>query len=100
MFNFTVNFIKIHMVCFVAQLHKNLRYYETMHADDFNHKVVKRGTNKNSYHPYNTIKEVQFHALGRNFRLILHPHKEVLHSNFQAYAMDGDGNQTVVHFGE
>ncbi|KAG4079955.1 hypothetical protein HA402_006267 [Bradysia odoriphaga] len=69
-----------------------------MHADDFDHKVVKRGTNKNSYHPYNTIKEVEFHALGRNFRLILHPHKEVLHSNFQAYAIDGNGNQTVVHF--
>lgn len=93
--------ISIKIVAFVsAQLHKNLRYYETMHVDDFNHKVVKRGANKNSYHPYNTIKEVEFHALGRNFRLILHPHKEVLHSHFQAYAMDGDGNQTVVHFGE
>lgn len=71
-----------------------------MHADDFDHKVVKRGANKNSYHPYNTIKEVEFHALGRKFRLILHPHKEVLHSHFQAYAIDGNGNKTVVHFGK
>ncbi|KAJ6639922.1 ADAM 17-like protease [Pseudolycoriella hygida] len=81
-----------------AQLHKNLGYYETLHADDLIHKVVKRGANKNSYHPYNTIKEVEFNALGRKFRLILHPHREVIHSHFQAYAIDGNGNQTVVHF--
>lgn len=35
--------------------------------------------------------------LGRNFRLILHPHKEVLHSNFRAYSVDGSGTESIVH---
>ncbi|GAB0094177.1 ADAM 17-like protease [Sergentomyia squamirostris] len=79
-----------------AQLHKNLHYYETLHVNDLNHKIVKRGV-KASSHPYNTIKEVEFKALGKNFRLILHPHKDVLHSNFKAYAIDGDGQEKIVH---
>lgn len=77
---------------------KNLKHYESLHSDDFKHKIIKRG-NKPSTHPFNTIKEVEFQALGRSFRLILHPHKDVLHSNFKAYAVDADGNETVVHFG-
>lgn len=35
--------------------------------------------------------------LGRQFRLILHPHKDVLHHNFKAYEIDGDGKETVQH---
>lgn len=35
--------------------------------------------------------------LGRNFRLILHPHKEVLHRNFRAYSVDGSGTESIVH---
>lgn len=57
---------------------------------------MKRGL-KPSNHPYNTIKEVEFKALGRDFRVILHPHKEVLHHRFKAYTVDGDGNETIVH---
>lgn len=59
---------------------------------------MKRGT-KQSYHPFNVIKEVEFKALGRHFRIILHPQRDVLHSNFKAYSVDGDGNEKVVHFG-
>lgn len=62
------------------------------------HKIIKRGA-KQSNHPFNVIKEVQFKVLGRHFRIILHPQKEVLHSNFKAYSVDGDGNEKVVHFG-
>lgn len=83
-------------VFFIAQLHKNLNYYELLHVEDFTHRIIKRGA-KPSYHPYNKIKEIEFKALGRNFRLILHPHKEMLHKNFRAYTMDSDGNQTIVH---
>lgn len=61
--------------------------------------MVKRGA-KPSTHPFNTIKEVEFQTLGRNFRLILHPQKDVLHSNFKAYTVDGDGKESVIHVGE
>lgn len=83
----------------LAELSKNLHYYESIHADDIVHRVVKRGT-KQSYHPFNVIKEVEFKALGRHFRIILHPQRDVLHSNFKAYSVDGEGNEKVVHFGE
>lgn len=82
-----------------ANLSKNLKYYESIHADDIVHKIVKRGT-KHSTHPFNTIKEVEFKVHGRHFRVILHPQKEILHSNFKAYAIDGDGHEKVVHLGK
>ncbi|XP_017778197.1 PREDICTED: ADAM 17-like protease isoform X1 [Nicrophorus vespilloides] len=80
----------------VAAIHKNLKYYETFHADKLTHKIVKRGL-KESDHPFNKIKEVNFDALGRNFRVILTPKRGVLHSNFKAYTVDGDGKETTVH---
>lgn len=61
--------------------------------------MVKRGA-KLSNHPFNTIKEVHFKTHGKDFRLILHPHTSVLHSNFKAYTVDGDGKETTVHVGE
>lgn len=63
------------------------------------HRIVKRGA-KQSYHPFNVIKEVEFKVLGRHFRIILHPQRDVLHSNFKAYSVDADGNEKVVHFGK
>lgn len=81
-----------------AELSKNLHYYESIHADDVVHKIIKRGT-KQSYHPFNVIKEVEFKVLGRHFRIILHPQRDVLHSKFKAYSVDGEGNEKVVHFG-
>ncbi|XP_067616675.1 ADAM 17-like protease isoform X1 [Eurosta solidaginis] len=79
-----------------STLHRTLRYYEILKSEDCRHKIIKRGI-KHSSHPYNVIKEVEFKTLGKNFRLILHPHREVLHSKFKAYTVDGDGNETVVH---
>lgn len=81
-----------------AELSKNLHYYESLHADDVVHRIVKRGT-KQSSHPFNVIKEVEFKVLGRHFRIILHPQRDVLHTHFKAYSVDGDGNEKVVHFG-
>lgn len=83
----------------LAALQKTLRHYEIFHKDDVVHRVVKRGA-KHSTNPFNTIKEVEFTTLGKNFRLILHPHRDVLHSKFRAYAVDADGNETVVHMGK
>lgn len=80
-----------------AQLTKNLRHYELLHAErDVQHTVVKRGA-RHSSHPFNVIKEVRFHALGRHFRLILHPHRHVLHGHFRAYNVDSDGRESIVH---
>lgn len=79
-----------------AVISKNLRYYETIHADYFEHRIVKRGLQESS-HPYNRIKEVNFKTLGRDFRLILTPKRGVLHSKFKAYSVDGDGKETTVH---
>lgn len=59
--------------------------------------MVKRGI-KHSSNPFNTIKEVEFKALGRNFRLILHPQRDVLHANFKAYSVNADGQEKIVHF--
>lgn len=81
---------------FPGSIHKNLKYYETIHADDLKHTIVKRGL-KDSNHPFNKIKEVEFKTLGRNFRLILSPKRTVLHSKFKAYAVDADGKETTVH---
>ncbi|KPJ03069.1 ADAM 17-like protease [Papilio xuthus] len=81
---------------FSGSLSNNLKYYETLHSSSFNHHIVKRGA-KQSNHPFNTIKELHFKTLGKDFRLILHPHSTVLHSNFKAYAVDGEGKKTVVH---
>lgn len=82
-----------------GQLEKNLRHYEVLHAErDLQHTVVKRGS-KHSNHPFNVIKEVRFQTLGRDFRLILHPHRDVLHSNFRSYTVDGHGREKIVHMG-
>ncbi|XP_042889599.1 ADAM 17-like protease [Penaeus japonicus] len=76
--------------------HPNLRYYEVIDSAAFNHHIVKRGTTE-SNHRFNKIKEVQFSALGRDFRLILNPRKGLLHSQFKAYAVDGAGNEKIIH---
>jgi disintegrin and metalloproteinase domain-containing protein 17 len=81
---------------FSAQLQKNLKYFETLHADEITHKIVKRGI-KPSLNLHNKIREVEFTALGKKFKLILHPHRDVLHQNFRAYTVNSDGNETIVH---
>lgn len=77
-------------------MYKNLKYFETIHADELNHKIVKRGL-KDSSHPYNHIKEVNFRTHGKDFRLIISPEKDIFHSKFKAYSVDGNGNEAVVH---
>ena len=76
----------------------SLKHYETLHISQLGHSVVKRGA-KESSHPYNTIKEVAFSALGRDFRLILHPNHNILHHNFQAYTVDEYGNEKATFTG-
>ncbi|XP_063367896.1 ADAM 17-like protease [Cydia amplana] len=98
--NHTV-FISFFVLCYfivtgTCSINHNLKYYETMHATSLRHHVVKRGA-KPSNHLFNTIKELHFRTLGKDFRLILHPRSSVLHSNFKAYAVDGDGKETTVH---
>ncbi|XP_047532357.1 ADAM 17-like protease isoform X2 [Vanessa atalanta] len=79
-----------------CSIYQNLKYFETLHASKFTHHIVKRGV-KLSHHPFNIIKELQFQTLGKSFRLILHPHNSVLHSNFKAYSVDADGNKSIIH---
>lgn len=73
-----------------------MKYYETIHVDDITHNIVKRGA-KPSINLHNKIREVEFKALGRKFKLILHPHREVLHQNFKAFQVNSDGNETIIH---
>ncbi|XP_047996264.1 ADAM 17-like protease [Leguminivora glycinivorella] len=98
--NHTVFISSLVFCCFIVtgtcSISHNLKYYETMHASSLRHHVVKRGA-KPSNHLFNTIKELHFRTLGKDFRLILHPRTSVLHSNFKAYAVDGDGKETTVH---
>ncbi|XP_018575504.1 ADAM 17-like protease isoform X2 [Anoplophora glabripennis] len=79
-----------------CSVYKNLHYFETIHADELNHKIVKRGL-KESSHPYNHIKEVNFRTHGKYFRLIISPNKDIFHSKFKAYSVDGDGRESTVH---
>mgnify|MGYP005985456177 CR=1 FL=1 len=82
-----------------GSIYKNLKHFETIHADDVIHTVVKRGTPAGD-HPFNKIKEVNFNTHGRDFRLILTPKRSVLHSKFKAYSVDGNGKETTVHIGK
>lgn len=98
-------------------LHRNLQYYETLHATHLRHKIVKRGI-QHSYNPYNKINEVEFFSHGRfdtysknlkdrfnefffsrHFRLILTPRKEVIHSKFKAYEVNANGEEINIHLG-
>lgn len=81
-----------------GSLDKNLRYYDLLHADELQHKVVKRGLQE-SNHPLNVIKEVRFNTLGKDFRIFLTPKKGILHSKFKAYTVDGYGRETTVYIG-
>jgi len=70
-----------------ADIKNNLKYFEVIHAKSFGHNIVKRGIHP-SDHPFNKIREVNFKALGRDFRLILSPKKGLLHPKFRAVEMD------------
>ncbi|XP_060873090.1 ADAM 17-like protease isoform X1 [Metopolophium dirhodum] len=78
-----------------STIHKNLAHFETLHASEFSHNIVKRGVN-DSPHPLNKVKEVSFTTLGRDFRLILTPKKGLLHHQFEATSIDAEGNETPV----
>ncbi|XP_033225845.1 ADAM 17-like protease [Belonocnema kinseyi] len=86
------------VIYFTESIHRNLKYYETLDISKLEHKIVKRGT-QHSNHPYNKISELEFYTHGRHFRLILTPRREVIHSNFKAYEVDGDGQEKSVHLG-
>jgi hypothetical protein len=47
------------VTCITDELRKNLKYFETLHAKQFGHNIVKRGLHP-SNHPYNKIREVDF----------------------------------------
>ena len=79
----------------VTDLSKNLRYYETLHKSDLSHTIVKRGANPSS-HKFNQIREIDFKALGRNFRLILSPKKGLLSPTFKAVELDDDEKEVFV----
>ena len=70
-------------------LTKNLASYELIHKSQLSHNIVKRGATL-STHKYNQIREIDFKALGRDFRLILSPKKGLLSSNFRAVELDDE----------
>lgn len=78
-----------------GSIHKNVKYYDILHASDLSHKIIKKGLQE-SNHPFNKIKEITFKTLGKHFRLILTPKKGILHSKFQATTVDADGNEKPV----
>ncbi|KAK2708701.1 ADAM 17-like protease [Artemia franciscana] len=72
-----------------------LRHFETLSSQGISHSIVKRGIHDSS-HPFNSIREVNFKALGKDFRLILNPRKGILHPNFQSYEVDRFGRERPV----
>ncbi|XP_066152837.1 ADAM 17-like protease isoform X1 [Euwallacea fornicatus] len=85
----------LHIIYAKGSIHKNLKYFQIIHANDLTHKIVKRGLQESS-HPFNKIKEIHLNTHGRDFRLILSPKRSILHSKFKAYAVNGDGEETHV----
>ncbi|CAH1120933.1 unnamed protein product [Ceutorhynchus assimilis] len=83
------------LILICATIHKNLKYFQIIHADDLMHNVVKRGLQESS-HPFNKIKEVHLNTHGKKFRLILSPKRSILHSKFKAYSVNGDGEETHI----
>ena len=75
-------------------LTKNLRHYETIHKSQLGHTIVKRGATL-STHKFNQIKEVEFKALGKDFKLILSPTKNLLSSKFRAVEVDDEDDKEV-----
>lgn len=92
--------ISCSLICKIipGSIHKNLEYFEKINADDLKHNIIKKGL-KETNHPFNKIREVHVNTLGKQFRLILSPKQEVLHSKFKAYEINGDGKETTVHIG-
>uniref|UniRef100_T1J977 ADAM 17-like protease n=1 Tax=Strigamia maritima TaxID=126957 RepID=T1J977_STRMM len=78
--------------CFIDATLKSLRYFETLHPSSLSHTIVKRGINP-SPNKFNTVKQLSFKVLGRDFRLMLTPGTSVLSSKFQAYSIDGVGKK-------
>lgn len=56
------NLICIYFV--TGSIHKNVKYFETLHASQLTHNILKHGI-KESTHPFNKIREVSFNTLGR-----------------------------------
>lgn len=82
--------------CVIGSIYRNLKTFHTFHADDVTHTLVKRGI-KPSHHPFNVIKEIKFRTLNKDFRLILTPRRDVIHSKFKAYTVDASGKETPFH---
>ncbi|XP_026468588.1 ADAM 17-like protease isoform X2 [Ctenocephalides felis] len=91
-----VNFILSLFAIGQCSIHKNLKNYDILHTSHFEHNIIKKGVQYSS-HPMNIIKEVKFKTLGKDFRLILNPHKEVIHSKFKAYSVNAEGEETTIH---
>ncbi|KAK7490839.1 hypothetical protein BaRGS_00017895, partial [Batillaria attramentaria] len=73
----------------VGDIHKNLRYFETLETVN----VVSR-TRRDADGKYQTSKEISFQALGRNFNLVLYPGTPVLASDFEVNTVDKYGEET------
>ena len=97
MWNFVL--LALFLVPLEASLTQNLKYFEVIHAKSFGHNIVKRGVHP-SNHPYNKIREVNFKALGRDFRLILSPKKGLLHPKFRAVEVDDDEVERPIRIGK
>lgn len=78
-------------VCLASDdIRKKLHSYEVLLKDDISHRIVKRAIDTN------VIKELQFKALERDFRLMLTPRKGILSSHFRAYSLDASGKKELV----
>ena len=77
-------FVLLLMVASISSdLSQRVRHFEKLSSSDLSHKIVKRGADPGGTHKHNKIREVGFRTLGRDFRLILSPHKGLLHPNFK-----------------
>ncbi|GAB6020822.1 hypothetical protein CHUAL_003479 [Chamberlinius hualienensis] len=77
-----------------SAIDKNLKYYEVIRISDIDQSRVKRSTENG--HELNSLKEMQFQAFGREFRLMLTPRKGILSNQFRAFSLDADGNKVPV----
>ena len=73
----------------------NLKHYEVVKKSSFSHQIVKRGADY-SENPFNHIRELNFDALGKKFKLILTQRKKLLSSKFKVVEVEDD-MERIIH---
>lgn len=75
----------------VSSFLKHVKHFETLHHSSFRHHVAKRDL----YSEFPSERSIEYDALGRHFKLVLHRSDSVLSRDFRVIAINGDEERVV-----